>query len=74
MRAYACTRPAWHNRHETCSPGLNAVVRAVVKNALAEGKEVVGILDGFHGLLTNRTVKLVGVRSSCVCCGHTCFL
>ncbi len=34
------------------APGLNAVLRAVVKTAtLTEGYEVVGILDGFDGLL-----------------------
>lgn len=32
-------------------PGLNAVIRAVVKTATALGDEVLGIEDAFHGLL-----------------------
>ncbi len=39
-------------------PGLNAVIRAVVKNAGREGIEVVGILDGFLGLVTDMTRSL----------------
>jgi len=41
-------------------PGLNAVIRAVVTTALVEyGWEVLGILDGFEGLLAdNRTRQL----------------
>ena len=36
-------------------PGINAVIRAVAKKAILEsGLEVVGILDGFEGLLHNR--------------------
>jgi 6-phosphofructokinase len=35
------------------APGLNAVIRAVVKTAIFKyGWEVVGIIDGFEGLLT----------------------
>lgn len=33
------------------APGLNAVIRAVVISALKKGWEVVGIRDGFNGLL-----------------------
>ncbi|QHT45466.1 ATP-dependent 6-phosphofructokinase [Bacillus sp. SB49] len=33
------------------APGMNAVIRAVVKSGMASGKEVVGIHNGFHGLL-----------------------
>jgi 6-phosphofructokinase 1 len=33
------------------APGLNAVIRAVVVTALNKGWEVVGIRDGYHGLL-----------------------
>jgi 6-phosphofructokinase 1 len=33
-------------------PGLNAVIRAVVKSALREGIEVMGIRDGFLGTVT----------------------
>ena len=35
-------------------PGLNAVIRAVAKAALGEGLEVVGIEDGYLGLIENR--------------------
>lgn len=36
-------------------PGINAVIRAVVLDAAAHGTEVVGVLDGFAGLMENRT-------------------
>jgi len=40
-------------------PGLNAAIRAVGKSALREyGMEVVGIYDGFRGLVENRTQPL----------------
>jgi len=39
-------------------PGLNAVIRAVTKAALNGGLEVVGIEDGYLGLIENRTRKL----------------
>jgi len=39
-------------------PGLNAAIRAVGKAAYASGMEVVGFLDGFRGLVENRTVHL----------------
>jgi phosphofructokinase-like protein len=39
-------------------PGLNAAIRAVGKAAHASGMEVVGFLDGFRGLVENRTVHL----------------
>ena len=40
-------------------PGLNAVIRAVVKKATQEcGYEVIGIEDGFEGLIHNRHRKL----------------
>ena len=40
-------------------PGLNAVIRAVTKKAIHEyGYEVIGIKDGFEGLLFNRHRKL----------------
>ncbi len=40
-------------------PGLNAVIRAVVKSALTRHQvEVVGILDGYAGLVEGRTVPL----------------
>ena len=40
-------------------PGLNAVIRAVTKKAILQyGYEVIGIKDGFEGLLDNRHRKL----------------
>jgi 6-phosphofructokinase 1 len=39
-------------------PGLNAVIRAVGKDAFACGVEVVGIEDGFLGLIENRCRRL----------------
>ncbi|OGD20921.1 MAG: 6-phosphofructokinase [Candidatus Aminicenantes bacterium RBG_16_63_16] len=41
------------------APGINAVIRAVAKRAILEhGLEVIGILDGYEGLVHNRTRKL----------------
>lgn len=38
-------------------PGLNAAIRGVAKAAIGEyGMKVIGILDGFRGLVENRTV------------------
>lgn len=40
-------------------PGLNAAIRGVAKAAINEyGMKVVGILDGFRGLVENRTLPL----------------
>ncbi|QBG47064.1 6-phosphofructokinase [Verrucomicrobia bacterium S94] len=39
-------------------PGLNAAIRGVAKAALAQGTKVIGILDGFRGLVENRTMTL----------------
>ena len=39
-------------------PGLNAAIRGVAKAALHFGIKVVGIQDGFRGLVENRTVLL----------------
>ena len=40
-------------------PGLNAAIRAVAKACMNEyGIKVIGILDGFRGLVENRTVHL----------------
>ena len=41
------------------APGLNAVIRAVVLSALEKGWEVVGIREGYRGLVDlDYTVKL----------------
>jgi len=40
-------------------PGINAVIRAVAKRAILEhGLEVIGIVDGYEGLVHNRCRKL----------------
>ena len=39
-------------------PGLNAVIRAVAKKALGQGYEVIGIEDGYEGLVKNKFKKL----------------
>ena len=32
-------------------PGLNAVIRAVVRRSLARGHEVIGVLEGWRGMV-----------------------
>lgn len=40
-------------------PGLNAVIRAVVKTATSvHGIDVIGFLDGYRGLVLDRTIRL----------------
>lgn len=39
-------------------PGLNAVIRAVAKKAIGEGYGVIGIEDGYEGLVRNKVKKL----------------
>ena len=40
-------------------PGLNAAIRGVAKAAIGNyGIEVIGILDGFAGLVENRVVPI----------------
>lgn len=40
-------------------PGLNAAIRGVVKSAIGTyGMKVIGFLDGFRGLVENRTLNL----------------
>jgi 6-phosphofructokinase len=40
-------------------PGINAVIRAVAKKAIHEnGMEVIGIEDGYHGIVNHRFRKL----------------
>jgi 6-phosphofructokinase 1 len=46
-------------------PGLNAAIRAVTKAAINEyGIRVIGILDGFRGLVENRTVQMDDAAAS----------
>lgn len=39
-------------------PGLNAAIRAVAKTVVRRGVGIVGILDGFRGLIENRVIHL----------------
>lgn len=39
-------------------PGLNAAIRGVAKAALHNGTRVIGIHDGFRGLVENRTIAI----------------
>ena len=39
-------------------PGLNPVIRAVVRKGLLEGFEILGIQDGWKGLVENKTMPL----------------
>jgi 6-phosphofructokinase 1 len=43
-------------------PGLNAVLRAVVKTAESFNLKVTGIRDGFEGLITNQVVPLTAAE------------
>jgi len=39
-------------------PGLNSVIRAVVRKSFNEGYEVIGIKNGWKGLIENETMRL----------------
>jgi len=43
------------------APGLNAVIRAVAKSAFSIGWEVLGVEDGFEGLLREGGVRALGL-------------
>jgi len=45
-------------------PGLNAAIRGVAKAALHHDMKVIGILDGFRGLVENRTVPIEDLHVS----------
>ena len=57
------------------APGMNATVRAVVRTALENGLEVVGIMGGYHGLIHDN-VKALTARdvSNCIFRGGTFLL
>ena len=40
------------------APGLNAVIRAIVKTGRTYGVECYGFIEGYKGLLNNNYVKL----------------
>ncbi|MBU1665134.1 MAG: 6-phosphofructokinase, partial [Gammaproteobacteria bacterium] len=47
------------------SPGLNAAIRGVGKACVSHyGMHIVGIRDGFRGLMENRTMPLEGEQLS----------
>lgn len=47
------------------SPGLNAAIRGLGKSALQRyDMQLIGFLDGFRGLMQNRTVRLDGAQLS----------
>ena len=51
------------------APGLNAVIRAVVKTATCEyGMRVIGIEDGFEGLLGGKHVLVCFHPATCADC------
>src|SRR4051794_19704875 len=43
-------------------PGLNAVIRGVVKAALQRGWEVIGVEDGFDGFLHPEKCRVLGLE------------
>ncbi len=45
-------------------PGLNAAIRGVAKAAMHYGIQVIGVQDGFRGLVENRTIPLDSSRVS----------
>ena len=40
------------------APGLNAVIRGVVRQAASDGHEVIGFLDGWRGVMENESMEL----------------
>ena len=47
------------------SPGLNAAIRGIGKTALGElHMQVTGFMDGFRGLMENRSIRMSGERLS----------
>ncbi len=45
-------------------PGLNAAIRGVAKPLLERGIQIIGIQDGFRGLVENRTIPLGAKETS----------
>ncbi len=46
------------------APGMNAAIRAVVRTAIYHGIEIVGVNQGYHGLITNDMVNMTSVSVS----------
>ena len=49
-------------------PGLNPVIRAAVRTALREGYQMIGIRNGWKGLVDNDTLPLDGNAVSDAAC------
>ena len=45
------------------APGMNAAIRAVVRQAISKGKKVKGIKRGYAGLLNEEIIDMNGQRS-----------
>ena len=43
------------------APGMNAAIRAITRTAIYKGWEVMGVIDGYQGLMDNR-LRPLGVR------------
>ena len=41
------------------APGMNAAIRAVVRQAISEGMEVFGIYDGYAGMVAGKIQPLI---------------
>ena len=46
------------------APGMNAAIRAVVREAIAKGKKVKGIKRGYAGLLQEEIIDMEAERCS----------
>ena len=40
------------------APGMNAAIRAVVRTAVTQGIEVMGIMQGYIGMIDNKMIPL----------------
>ena len=47
------------------APGMNAAIRAVVRQAISEGMEVFGIYDEYAGMIANEIYHYEIGRASC---------
>ena len=47
------------------APGLNAVIRAIVKTAETNGVECYGFIEGYKGLLNNNCFWIITQRWYC---------
>ncbi|MDO8567917.1 MAG: ATP-dependent 6-phosphofructokinase [Dehalococcoidales bacterium] len=47
-------------------PGLNAAIRAAAKTAIRRGYQVIGIMDGWRGLVDNQVMVLNDINTSAI--------